>query len=163
MTKEVVACDVSPVTMCFWKYHELNWIYLIMFQKVGRSRRRSSSDSYSYKFGRRLVDNLLPRKVPSNYLIPPPPIEKSIYTSWLPNSINWHFSSCVCICICFWFMTNIKISKVKNMKNTAGPLNCININHLESVKAPSEKFLGVKTDKHCPARSRWPSKNVKKL
>jgi len=31
--------------------------------EVGRSRRRSSSvDSYSYKFGRRLVDNLLPRK-----------------------------------------------------------------------------------------------------
>ena len=39
------------------------------------------------------------------------------------------------------------------MKNTAGPLNFININHLESVKAPSEKILGVKTDKNCKKRN----------
>ena len=151
MTEEVIACDVSPVTMSFWKYHEVNWIYLIMFQKVGRSRRRSSSDSYSYKFGRRLVDNLLPRKVPTiSFLLLR---LKSLSTT--DTSVH---------AFVFVFVSGSwQTSKVKNMKNTAGPLNCININHLESVKDPSEKILGVKTDNHCPARSRWPSKNVKKL
>ena len=53
----------STLLQYFGNYDGLTWI-ITKWQKVGRSRRRSSSlDSYSYKFGRRLVDNLLPRKV----------------------------------------------------------------------------------------------------